>query len=172
MTPTAAYLAELCRLTILMVLAAAAVGKAVALRDFAATIADLFHLSRRWAAPAAAALVGVEALVVLLLLAGGEWARGGMAAALLLLIAFTAAIFFALVQRRPIICNCFGARGHPISGWDMARNAALIATCGVYLLMGPPGHALDAAAWLLLGGLALILSLVAAGLDDIVRLAR
>jgi hypothetical protein len=172
MTPTASYLAELCRLYILLVLVAAATGKAVALREFAATITDLFRLSPRWAGAGAVALVGAEALVALLLLAGGEWTRGGMAAALLLFIAFTAAIFFALVQRRAIICNCFGARGHPISAWDLVRNAALIAACGAYLRLGPSGHSLDATAWLLLGGLALIAALVSTGLDDIARLAR
>lgn len=170
--PTTVYVAELCRLYVLLVLAAAVVGKAGALRVFAATIADLFRLSIHRAKSAAVTIIAVEALAAGLLLAGSAPAQAGMTAALALFIAFTAAIFVALVQRRAIQCNCFGAHGHPISVWDLVRNTALIAACGVYLHAAPSGPTLGLAAWLLLGGLAVIAALVSAGLDDIAGLAR
>jgi hypothetical protein len=169
---TAAYIAEACRLYVLLVLAAAAAGKAMAMREFEETVADLFGVDARLARTAAFAIVAAEALVALALLAGGGWARAGMAAALALFVTFTAAILIALIQHRQISCNCFGGRGHPISGHDLVRNGALIAACGVYLRYVPAGHSLDAPTWLLLFGIALIWMLISTNLNEIVALAR
>lgn len=169
---TSIYLAEACRLYVLLVLVVAAAGKAAAIRDFEETVADLFGVAGRWARIAAFAVVAAEALVALLLLAGGDPARAGMAAALALFVLFTAAILVALIQRRQIACNCFGGRGHPISAHDLVRNGALIAACGVYLRYAAAGHSLDAATWILLFGIALIWMLVSIHLNEITSLAR
>lgn len=172
MMETSAYTSEMCRLYVLVVLLAAAGGKAVARRDFADTIAELFHLPERGSRVASLAVVGAEGLIALLLVAGGAWGRSAMAAAMALFAAFAAVILVALVQRRSIMCNCFGGRGHVISFYDLVRNAALIAACGFYLVHGPSGHSLDAAAWLLMLGLVFILFLVSTNLNEIAHLAR
>ena len=171
MTQLSTYVSEACRLYILIVLAAAVAGKAAARRDFRDTIAELFHLPERAARAAALLVVGAEGLIAVLLLAGGGWGRWAMIAALALFALFTAVILVALVQRRSIMCNCFGGRGHPISFYDVVRNAALIAACGFYLGQGPAAHPLAPAAWLLLAGIALLAFLVSANLNEIALLA-
>ena len=172
MIETATYVAEACRLYILLVLIAAVAGKLAAMADFRDTVAALLPLPEPGVRAAAFAVAGAEALAALLLAAGGSWARSGMAAALILFILFTAAILIALVQGRTVQCRCFGGRGHAISVHDVARNGALMAACGLYLRYGAPGAPIDEAGWLLLFGIAVILFLVTTNLDEIAMLAR
>ena len=172
MNAMAPYLSEACRLYILIVLVAAATGKAVARRDFGDTVAELFHLPERPARAAATLVLAAEGLIALLLLAGGGLARFAIAAALAMFASFSAVILVALVQRRSITCNCFGGRGHRISLFDLGRNAALIAACGVYLGHGPAAQPLAPAVWLLLAGIALLAFLVSTNLNEIALLAR
>lgn len=172
MIETATYVAEACRLYILLVLLAAAAGKLTAIADFRDTIAALIPLPPRGVHAIAAAAAGAESLAALLLAAGGSWARSGMAAALILFLLFTVVIIAALVQGRTVHCRCFGGRGHAISVHDAARNAILIAACGLYLRHGAPDAPIDAGGWLLLSGIAVILLLVTTNLDEIAMLAR
>ncbi len=172
MIETVTYVAEACRFYILFVLIAAAAGKLAAMADFRDTIAALIPLSAPGVRAVAVAIAGAEALTAVLLAAGGSWARAGMAAALMLFILFTAAILVALVQGRTVQCRCFGGRGHVISIHDLARNGVLMAACGLYLRYGAPGAPIDAAGWLLLSGIAVILFLVTTNLDEIASLAR
>ena len=172
MTPAAAYLSEACRHTIVLVLAAAVAGKALALRDLAEMIADLARVPARAARAGAVLVLGAEALIALLLLAGGGWAWPAMAAATALFALFAGFILLALVQRRAVLCSCFGGRGHPLSGWDLVRNLLLVAAGAVHLIYGPIGRPLDPAAWLLLAGIAFILFLIATNLNRIALLAR
>ena len=167
-----AYLSEACRLTIVLVLAAAVAGKAFALRDLADMIADLLPVPARAARAGAVLVLGAEGLIALLLLAGGGWSRPAMAAAIMLFALFAGFIALALVQRRTVVCSCFGGRGHPLSGWDLVRNLFLIAAGAVHLGQGPLGRPLDPAAWLLLAGIAFILFLIATNLNRIALLAR
>jgi methylamine utilization protein MauE len=168
MTPVAAWVAALCRLYILVALAAAVAGKAADLRFFRETLAEMFRLGGRAAGAAALALVGAEAAIAFALLAAP---RPGMMAALALFASFWLVILVALARRRPLVCNCFGGRARPISGLDLVRNGALVAACACFLLV-PPAAALAPASWLLLAALALILFLVSTGLDEIAWLAR
>ena len=172
MIETATYVAEACRLYILLVLIAAAAGKLAAMADLRDTIAALIPLPAPFVRAVAVAIVGAEALAALLLAAGGSWSRTGMAAALMLFILFTAAILVALVQGRTVQCRCFGGRGHAISVHDVARNGVLMAACGLYLRSGAPGAPIEAIGWLLLFGIALILFLITTNLDEITWLAR
>lgn len=175
MNSAAAYIAEACRLAIVLVLAAAVAGKAVnavARRDLSDMIADLLRVPERVARAGAALVLGAEGMIALLLLAAGGWSRPAMAAAIMLFAIFTGFILLALVQRRAVVCSCFGGRGHPLSFWDLVRNLILIAAGAIYLSQSPLGHALDPAAWLLLAGIAFILFLVATNLNRIALLAR
>jgi hypothetical protein len=172
MIPAAAYIAEACRLTIVLVLAVAVAGKAMARQDVADSIADLVRVPERVARAGAALVLGAEGLIALLLLAGGGWSRPAMAAAIMLFAIFTGFILLALVQRRAVVCSCFGGRGHPLSLWDLVRNLILIAAGAIYLSQSPLGHALAPAVWLLLAGIAFILFLVSTNLNRIALLAR
>lgn len=164
---TAAYLSEACRLYILVVLFASAAGKARALGRFAGTLEELIHLPARWSRSAAAAITASEFLVAVALLAGGPPARYGMAAALAMFLAFTAVLIAALVQRRTVSCNCFGASDHPISAWDVVRNLLLLTACSAWLLMEPPAAAIAPGAWLLLLGAAVAAFLISTNLHRI-----
>jgi hypothetical protein len=165
---TATYVAEACRLHILLVLFAAVAGKLTAMSDFRDTIPLPFPGVHA----VAVGVAGAEATAAVLLAAGASWARAGMAAALILFILFTGAILFALVQGRTVQCRCFGGRGHAISIHDVARNLMLMAACGVYLRYGAPGVPIDAAGWMLLSGIAVILLLITLNFDEIAMLAR
>lgn len=169
---TATALSEACRLYILVVLLAAAAGKARALGDFAQTLEALVHLPARWSRSAAAALAALEFLVALALVAGGTAAPYGMAAALALFLAFTAVLLVALVRRQAVSCNCFGAGDHPISPWDVVRNLLLIAACGAWFLLGPPEAALPPGSWLVLCGVAVMAFLLSTNLHRLALLAR
>lgn len=172
---TAALLSEACRLTLAVVLVAASVGKARAIDRFAETLEVLVSLpfsSRRWRRGAAVSIAAAELLVALALLAGGAAARYGMAAALALLLGFTAVLLVALVRRRSVSCNCFGAGEHPISRWDVVRNLLLIAAAVTQLLLGPPGEAPAVSGWLLALGAAGIGFLASTNLHRIGRLLR
>jgi thiol-disulfide isomerase/thioredoxin len=169
---TATSLSEACRLYILVVLFAAAVGKARALGDFAQTLEALVHLPSRWSRSVAAAIAALELLVALALVAGGTAARHGMAAALALFLAFTAVLLVALVRRQAVSCNCFGAGDHPISAWDLVRNLLLIAACVAWFLLGPPEAALPPGAWLLLSGAAVLAFLLSTNLHRLAHLVR
>lgn len=133
----AAYLAEGCRLYLLFVLVLAFTGKALTWRTFRRNLGDLLPAWGSLALVGALAVMGAEALLAGLLMAGEEPAYGATAAALSLFLAFTAVVLKALVDRRQVRCSCFGAPGHVISRWDLARNALLIAACVVYLAQAP-----------------------------------
>jgi hypothetical protein len=167
MIATAGYLAELGRLYVAVTLAVAAVGKGLALGPFVASTANLLGLTRTPAHFVAVAVIAAEGAIAVLLLLGGYLSQIGMAAALLLFLAFTGVLAAALVRRRTVHCNCFGGRGHKVSGYDLLRNATLIVAGGWYLgnqplsvVLGPSDHAL-------LLGCALILFLVSAHLREI-----
>lgn len=172
MIETTAYVAEACRLYILVVLVAAVAGKLAAMAEFRDTVAALLPIPERAADAAALAVAGAEALAAILLAAGGGWARSGMAGALLLFILFTAAISIALVQGKRVNCRCFGGGGHALSVYDVIRNGILMAACGFYLRFGVAGIAIEPIGWLLLSGVALILFVVSTNLDEIALLVR
>jgi thiol-disulfide isomerase/thioredoxin len=169
---TATFLSEACRLYILVVLVAAAAGKARALGRFAETLEVLVHLPARWSRSAAAAIAAVELLVALALVAGGAAAWPGMAAALALFLAFTAVLLVALVQRQAVSCNCFGASDHQISAWDVVRNLLLMAACGTWFLLGPAEASLAPSTWLLLLGAAVLAFLGSTNLHRLAALLR
>jgi hypothetical protein len=172
MNGAAAYAAELCRLWMLLLLAAAAIGKASAREGFEATLGGMLGWGPRASRFGAIAIVAAEGGLALLLLAGGRWAEAGMAGAVLLLGAFSVAIATALHQRRRVRCNCFGGGGKAITAFDLARNGALVGAGVFYLMQNPRAQGLDPAGWALLAGCALILLLVSLNLDEIAAAVR
>jgi hypothetical protein len=171
MNPTGAYLAEIARLYLLLVLAAAAIGKLLTFAEFRESAAELFGLAPRLAAAGALLVVAAEATAALLLAAGGTAARSGAAAALLLLLAFTAAILQALFHGRAVRCNCFGGFGRPVSAWDVARNFLLVAACLLCLRGSALAVPVPVAAWVVMGGVALVLALVSIHLEALAEAA-
>jgi hypothetical protein len=168
MTSLAVWLAAACRLYIAVVLAAALLGKAASPSTFRETIAGLPLLPERAAGVAAFAVIGAEAAI---LVAVAVAPRAGIAAAIAMFALFWLVILAALAGRRPMVCNCFGGAGRPVSWLDLVRNGMLIGASTLYLL-APPAVGLAPAAWLLLLGIALIAFLISTNLDEIAAAAR
>ena len=163
MTTMAAYAGEACRLYVMVVLAAATAGKAMAMDDFRDTLLDLPGVTRRNSGALAGAVIAVEAVVLGAVIVSP---RGGMAAALITFALMWTVILVALLTRRRLMCNCFGGRAREISRLDLVRNLAPVAACAFFLSRAP----LDAprpSEWLLLLGLAFIAFLVSTNLDEI-----
>jgi len=171
-TGEASYVPELCRIYVLMLLAAAAVGKAAGLSAFEGALENLIGLGARSARAVALLVIGTEAGLALLLLAGGRWAAAGMAGALLLLASFTAFVAVALARGAKVGCNCFGGAARPISGYDVARNLIALGAGALYLARGTGRPGLAPGELALLGLCALILLLVTTSLGEIAELAR
>ena len=172
MTGTAAYLAEICRFYVLLVLVAACLGKALAPAELATSIGEISSIRPRLARAAAIGVIVAEGLIALLLGAGGDSARAGMAAATSLFMVFAAAIAAVLIGGRAVRCNCFGAGGHLISAFDLLRNLVLIGACGFYLVQDDRAVAVDAVGFLLMLSVAAILFLVSTGVGEIAASIR
>lgn len=168
MTTMGAYAGEACRLYVMVALAAAVAGKAMAMEDFRDSLLDLPGLSLRNAGAAALAVIGAEAVI---LVAVAVAPRAGMAAALATFALMWTVILFALLTHRPLMCNCFGGRERPVSWLDLVRNVALIGACALFLA-SPSLSAPGLAGWLLLLGMAFIVFLVSTNLDAIATPAR
>lgn len=128
-------------------MAASGVAKLRNRRDHARAL-DAYALlpagAGRWLVPA----LGVAECAA----AAAIWPRGTRVAAavlmLALLVLYSAAIAINLVRgRRDIECGCGGAATHvPLSGWLLARNAALMAAA-LAVCAAPHALALAAASW-------------------------
>lgn len=166
------YVAEVCRLYVFLLLAAAVVGKARQIAVFEMAVAELLQIGPSAGRVTVYAVLAAEAVTALLLLAGGSWAYWGSIAAIVLFCLFTAVLATALAQGRAIACNCFGGSEHVISAYDLVRNAILIAACGYYLAQAPIANEVCLAIWLVLTGVALIAVIISSNLDAIAVLAR
>jgi hypothetical protein len=164
MTALAAYAGEASRLYVGLVLIAAVAGKAGAIGAFRTTVAGLTDLPDRTAGAAAVGVIGAEAATLGAVVLAP---RPGMIAASSLFLLFGAAVLVALVRGRRVACNCFGGGGQPLSALDLIRNLVLIGACALFL-RSPPAASLQAMAWLLLLGVALIACLISIHLDEIV----
>jgi len=169
---TAAYLPEACRLYIVVVLVASAVGKARAIGSFAETLEVLVHVPVRLSRATGAAISAAELLIALALVSGGTRAHHGMVAALALFLAFTAVLLVGLAQRRAVSCSCFGFRDHPLSAWDVVRNLLLITACATWLIGRRSASAVEPSAWLALLGIATIALVLSTNLHRIAALLR
>jgi hypothetical protein len=174
------YLAETCRLFVLIALLAAAIGKSANFRRFRDSLGEAFPVLERsnGAMPIAAAILIGEWSAALLILAGGVFSRAGLLLASGLFVFLTAVVALVLAKGLSIRCNCFGASQRRISGYDMVRNVLFIAAAG----FGLYGASADGVAGVL-GGLtlsayvplvavALMLFQLSIGLREIVHMLR
>jgi hypothetical protein len=166
------HVAEACRLYIAIVLLWSVAGKATTLAGFRDTISELSGLPAAWARTAAIAVVAAEGSIAAALLMNGDPARYGMMAALILFAGFTLVIAMALLQRRAVACNCFGGQSHPISAYDLARNAVMIAAAGANLAYASLDPTTTPEAYAALAGVAIIAVLITTNLGQIARMWR
>ena len=146
-----------CRAALLVVFALAIAGKMRGRASWEAFVQTVgaFGLPSSWPrAPAAAAIVGMEAAATACLIAAPSL---GYALSLGLLAIFTAVLGLALRRGQRTPCRCFGASERPIGPAHVARNVALLAVAAAGLvtrLTGSPGAAgaRETIATLLVGG--------------------
>jgi hypothetical protein len=171
--PQMMYLELSARLLLVLVFAAAVLGKVRgrrAFESFAASVDQFGVVPRRWTPMVARATILVEAAAALALavpatVAAGYVIAGGLLAAL------TVAAAVALRRGRRPNCHCFGVAGTPISRRHLVRNVALALVAGLGLvgqLVGtgpgqPAGAALAAVA-------AVVMAALVVRLDDLVAL--
>jgi len=172
MSMEAVYLAEACRLLVLVVLVFAAATKSVDLPQFATSLTDDFRVPGALGMPLALAIAGSEWLAAGLTLAGGTWARLGVALALLLFATFTAIVAEAVIRKRQAFCSCFGRARHALSALDLIRNAFYLLACAYYLFQAPASITAGVLAQLALLMVALLCFLISISLNQIRQLLR
>lgn len=128
-----AYLSELCRFLLTIVLTTSAFGKTAEFRGFVASLADGLGMPASLGRPVALGVVGGEWLAAAGLMLGGTLGRAGAGLALLMFTAFSAWMLAAIVSGRRLACRCFGRAAHPVSWLDLARNALYIAAAAFCL---------------------------------------
>ena len=172
MSMEAVYLAEACRLLVLVVLVFAAANKSVDMPRFAMSLTDDFRVPAALGMPLAIVIVGSEWLAAALTLAGGAWARIGVALALLLFVGFTTIVAEAVLRKRVAYCSCFGRARHALSALDLLRNAFYLLAGGYYLFQAPMPLAAGVPAQLALLMVALLCFLISISLHPIRQLLR
>lgn len=165
------YVAEICRLWLLIAVLIAAAGKSIAFGRFRSDLAASFPELGSAAVPLAAAIVAIEWLLLVLLASGGAAGRYGLIAAALLFAALTAVVGVALAQDRTVVCSCFGGASHRLSGYDLLRNSLLIGAA-VFGALAPPLRDIDVFSHIALAGIAVILFQLSTGLQDIAAVLK
>ncbi len=176
----AIYLAEGCRIYVLVVLLAAAWSKLFAFSSFRSALAEAFPVlalsGSIGATVVAAGIVIGEWSAALLMLLGGKLSRLGLALALGLLLSLTVVVVMSLLQGRAIRCSCFGESDRRISKYDLVRNLIflIIATAGLlgvsYNAVSGTFGGLALQAYLPLGAVAVFFFLLSAGIHDVAGL--
>lgn len=165
----AAFFAEALRLAAALLLLAAAWGKWRALGQFRDNLSTTFGASPALAALLAPAIASAEVLLGAALLAGGAVGQAGLAGSLLLFSVFTAVVAWKYATEDIVKCSCFGDADRSVSGFDLARNLAIIGGIVFSLVLGAEGGggwpALVCAA-----GVATLLAVVLANFHEIMML--
>ena len=176
----AIYLAEGCRIYVLVVLLTAAWSKMLGFSRFQSALAEAFPvLALRGSIGATVAAAGIvigEWSAALLMLLGGALSRMGLAFALCLLLSLTIIVVLSLVQGRAIRCNCFGESDRRISKYDLVRNLLFVVIAAAGLLgvsfneVAGTFGGLALQTYLPLGVVAVFFFLLSAGIHDIAGL--
>jgi uncharacterized membrane protein YphA (DoxX/SURF4 family) len=126
------------RASLALLFALASFHKASRPRDFTSTLAGYRIVPERAAAVLTPLIFLLEAGIAAGLLVPGAAAPAAVASGILLCV-YSVAIATNLARgRRHIDCGCLGPRARqPLSGWLLARNAALIGAAALAAL--PPG---------------------------------
>lgn len=167
----APFFADVLRLMAALLLLAAAYGKWQALGQFRANLADSFGIAPARAAWLAPAIAGSELGLALGLAAGGATGQAALAGALALFLAFTAVVAWKYATEDSVKCSCFGDADRAVSGFDLARNLAIIAALAFSLAHG--GTSAAAGGWqadICALGVATLLAVVLAKLHEIMML--
>ena len=162
------------RLALVMVLAAAVVGKlrtAQSRRDYAGMVTAM-GVPAALVRPVGVALIGAEAATAALLV-GPATAPVGALAAVLLFAALTVGVYQVVHTKRRVKCNCFGGSDRAeLSTVHLVRNVALVALSVVALALslGSGGPGIPEMAVASFG--ALVIAAVVVRIDDLVSLFR
>lgn len=164
----------LCRLAILALFTASAVGKLSSRRDFELAVAG-FGLLRghRAVSTTAIAVIAAEVLVVGMTGVGGRLLVPGFVLAVALLIAFSLALGHAVVRGIDVRCNCFGPGVRRVSPFDLVRNAVMIG-CGIAgAVLGQVHHEpVTGGEFVLLAAMSVVLVVATTNVRDIVTTVR
>jgi hypothetical protein len=117
-----------CRLALVIVFGAAAVGKVRTARDreaFRMSLVSLGWLAPAAAGPVAVAVVTAEMACAFLLLVVSPPTFGFVCSALFLTV-LTAGLSYSSLRHVQVTCRCFGGRDTRVGAQQFARNAALI----------------------------------------------
>lgn len=164
-----AFLGDIARCLIGLLLLAAATGKLRNYRAFRDNLSASFGVPAAGAALAAPALVALEALLAAWLLA-----RGGslpMLLSLLLLTGLSVVLAYRYFTQSVVRCSCFGEAQRPVSQHDLILNALVIAVNALYFAL-PAAAMLPWQTTLLACGLAAIACVAAIHFHEIATLAR
>lgn len=134
------FVSATCQTLLVLVFAAAVVGKvrnAASFTAFTDAVAVLGRVPAARAGALAVAIVGSEAVISLLLVAP-RFRGAGLLAAAGLLSAFTYVVARAVRSGAPVSCQCFGASAGPVGPPQLVRNAVLLAAVAA-ALPGLPG---------------------------------
>jgi hypothetical protein len=136
----AAFALMFCRITITLVFALSASGKALDISSFQESISNFRLLPPGWSKAVAWTLLLAESTVVALMMIGGSMLTIGFSMAAGLLVAFSAALVVALRRNVVTTCNCFGRTEQRVTPYDVARNVLLIlcSLTGIWALVEPP----------------------------------
>lgn len=165
----AALLAATLRLTAALLLLAAGWGKWRALGQFRDNLASTFGAGKAVAALLAPGIAGAEVLLGLALLAGGAAGQAGLAGSLLLFAVFTAVVAWKYATEDIVKCSCFGDADRSVSGFDLARNLAIIGAITCSLGLGGA----DVGSWqatVCAAGVATLLAVLLANFHEIMML--
>ncbi|SDU81063.1 MauE/DoxX family redox-associated membrane protein [Jiangella alkaliphila] len=168
------FLAELTRWALILVFAAAVVGKLVwpdGLTGLGTTLKAGLHVPARLAVPAATALVVAEAVVAVLLVVPVTLTAGLLAAGLLSA-AMTAGTVVLARRTEALPCRCFGSGSTPVTWSTVLRNAGLTAVAAGALALSGLEDGRDAGLAVSLAALMTAAALLLAGRQLALRAPR
>lgn len=167
---TGAYIAEACRLYVVVLFGFAASSKLVALPHFERAISDALRSSTSPARRISLLVITAEAAAAGLTSLSGDARRAGLLFALILALSFTGFIATILFQGRAVRCNCFGPSDELLSHLDLARTAILVTACAIGLCVDEPNSAIPLAGHFFLLAIAIMALLFSLNLRPIQRL--
>jgi hypothetical protein len=166
----AAFSADVLRLTCALLLLAAAWGKWRAPGQFRDNLAATFGIGPRLAAWLAPGIAGIETVLSAGLAAGGAPGQAALAGTLALFVVFTAAVGWKYATEDIVKCSCFGDADRSVSGFDLARNMAIIAAIAFSLAAAPGSAGAGWQALVCAAGVATLLAVVLANFHEIMML--
>ena len=171
-----AYLQTFCRIFLGLIFLLSSASKLRDMGGFRKTMNNFQILPTQFNCFVAWLFVGSEIMAVILLVIGGPTLLYGFLLATSLLIIFSLALVSVLIRKLPTVCHCFGSSTKAVSLFDIWRNVGLLfcSLSGFLTLVGiqQSPAPLNLFAWLLIGGFAVIVTLVGTQLGEIIQLFR